>query len=205
MQPYSPDRMMATGANMLVPQPYDPAWTGIGETFNDYPPPPPPGVADAQSIANAVPGPGVPVPFGPVEWNNPTDAVGIPLNAGSPSQVPVLAANKKRNLLVVQNNSTATSPDVAPDLYVEFGRQANRYSLKLAPGIGVVFDVICPRSQIYVAFLNGSGASATPIGVVVQGSHTPDVDLQQVATAMRFFSTAPMGDAGQAGSGPWTR
>jgi len=205
MEPFAPDRMMATGANMLVPMPYDPAWTGLGETFNDNPPPPPPGVADRQALANAAPGDGIPVPFGPVVWNNPTDAIGIPLNAGTPAAVPVLAANKKRNLLLVQNNSTATSPDVAPNLYVEFGRQANRYSLKLQPGIGVIFDVICPRSQIYVAFLDGSGATATPIGVIVQASHSPDQDLQQMSARFGGGAGQTGGTADEAGSGRWIR
>jgi len=196
---------MATGANMLVPQPFDPNWTGLGENFNDYPPPPPPGVTDAQAIGNAAPGAGIPVPFGPVVWNNPTDAIGIPLNGGTPANIPVLAANKKRNLLLVQNNSTATSPDVAPDLYVEFGRVAGLYSLKLQPGIGVIFDVVCPRSQIYVAFLNGSGATATPIGVIVQGSHSPDQDLQQMAARFGAGAEETGGTADQSGSGHWIR
>lgn len=85
--------------------------------------------------------------------------------------------NAKRGVLVLQNNSTATAPDTAPDLYFGFGMvPVAGYDLKLAPGEGVIFDVHCPTDAIYCVigeFSNGFG-SVQVAGVVKESSITDD-------------------------------
>jgi len=132
----------------------------------------------------------VSLPNGDGQWTNPTDAVSQPINVGTPTNTPVLAANLNRNMLLIQNNSSASvAGDTPPTLYVEFGRAAvPPYSLALSPGEGILFDVICPRSQIYVAygpFVN-TGGSVIIAGTIVQGSHSPNQALPAGLGAASF-------------------
>jgi hypothetical protein len=119
--------------------------------------------------------PGLSIPFGIsiIKWRNPSTFQSVPILSTTPSNVPVLSLNMARNALVIQNNSTATSPDVAPNFYIGFNAQPQvGLSLTLAPGAGILFDIITPRDAIYVVI---SGASGAPViqGVVVQGTYAP--------------------------------
>jgi hypothetical protein len=121
------------------------------------------------------------VPFGAidpaagVQWRNPTTAAIVPILASTPSNQPVLSLNYQRNLLIVQNNSTATSPDTTPIFYINFNAQVASAGLgiALAAGIGIVFDIICPRDSVYLLQVGGGGATLIVAGVVLQGTYSP--------------------------------
>jgi hypothetical protein len=120
--------------------------------------------------------PGISLPFGVsiIPWRNPTTMQSVPINANTQTLTPVLSLNMYRNSLIVQNNSTATAPDVAPTFYIGFNAQPQvGLSLALAPGAGLLFDIITPRDSIYVQVAGGVGASVVVQGVVVQGTYAP--------------------------------
>ena len=83
--------------------------------------------------------------------------------------------NFQRNMLVIQNNSTATAPDTTPVFYIGFNAPVSSagFGLALAAGIGITFDIICPRDSIFVLQAGGGGASLVVAGVVVQGTYAP--------------------------------
>lgn len=79
-------------------------------------------------------------------------------NAGS---VQLLALNQRRQLLLIQNLSTAS------DLYVSFGLDASLLGgLLLAHGEGVIFDTVCPNNSVFVFF---NSATNQP-GIIIEGS-----------------------------------
>lgn len=120
--------------------------------------------------------PGISLPFGVslIKWRNPTTFQSVPILASTPSNTPVLSLNMGRNALVIQNNSTATSPDIAPNFYIGFNAQPQAgLALTLAPLAGILFDIITPRDAIYVLIAGGTGASQIIQGVVVQGTYAP--------------------------------
>lgn len=120
--------------------------------------------------------PGLSIPFGVsiIHWRNPTTMQSVPILPSTPANVPVLSLNMSRNALVIQNNSTATSPDVAPNFYIGFNAQPQQgLALTLAPLAGILFDIITPRDAIYVLIAGGSGPSQVIQGVVVQGTYAP--------------------------------
>lgn len=98
----------------------------------------------------------------------------VPLAGAFPGSVPIVNANALRNFLLIQNNSTATSPDTAPTLYVTFDAPASGAfgsQLALPPLTGVFFDDVVPINAIFIAigpFSNGGGTSQT-LGVLIQG------------------------------------
>jgi len=120
--------------------------------------------------------PGISLPFGVsiIAWKNPTTFQSVPILASTPINVPVLSLNMKRNGLVIQNNSTATSPDIPATFWIGFNAQPQiGLALSLAPGAGLLFDIICPRDSIYILPAGATGASAVTQGVVVQGTYAP--------------------------------
>lgn len=120
--------------------------------------------------------PGISLPFGIsiIKWRNPTTMQSVPILPSTPANTPVLSLNMARNALVIQNNSTATSPDVAPNFYIGFNAQPQQgLALTLAPLAGILFDIITPRDAIYVLIAGGTGASQVIQGVVVQGTYAP--------------------------------
>lgn len=120
--------------------------------------------------------PGISIPFGIsiIPWRNPTTMQSVPIIASTPVNTPVLSLNMARNSLVIQNNSTATAPDIAPNFYIGFNAQPQvGLSLQLAPGAGLLFDIITPRDAIYVLVAGGTGATVVVQGVVVQGTYAP--------------------------------
>jgi hypothetical protein len=119
----------------------------------------------------------------PILWKNPTSVASFPIQASTAvnpppiSPTPVLSLNYARNLLVIQNNSVApTAGDVAPTLYIGFNAQPLiGFSIGLAPGVGITFDIICPRDSVFVAWgtFSNAGASVVIQGVVMQGTYSP--------------------------------
>lgn len=140
-----------------------------------------PPVDPSYAIPLPPPGPeqmdtGLSIPFGIsiVKWRNPTTFQSVPILPTTPGNVPVLGLNMQRNALVIQNNSTATAPDVAPNFYLGFNAQPQvGLALTLAPGAGILFDIITPRDSIYVVIAGGAGASQIVQGAVVQGTYAP--------------------------------
>lgn len=119
---------------------------------------------------------GLSIPFGVsvIKWRNPTTMQSVPIVSGTPSNTPVLSLNMSRNALVIQNNSTATSPDIAPNFYIGFNAQPQQgLALTIAPLAGILFDIITPRDAIYVLIAGGSGLTQIIQGVVVQGTYAP--------------------------------
>jgi hypothetical protein len=138
---------------------------------------------DPSTPVPPVPGPqlfdtGISIPFGVsiVRWKNPTTFQTVPILASTPQNTPVLSLNMERNGLVIQNNSTATAPDVAPVFYIGFNAQPQiGLAMAVAPGVGILLDIICPRDSIYLIFgpsVNGGGTVVIQ-GAVVQGTYAP--------------------------------
>jgi hypothetical protein len=120
--------------------------------------------------------PGISIPFGVsiIPWRNPTTMQSVPVNAATSIVLPVLSLNMQRNSLLIQNNSTATAPDIAATFWIGFNAQPQvGLSLSLAPGAGLLFDIITPRDSIYVFPAGNVGATSVVQGVVVQGTYAP--------------------------------
>jgi hypothetical protein len=155
----------------LVPQAYEPQWTNLddGVVLNDNPSA---WVADQNA---ALP---LQAPFGDggSGWQNPCATHSIPVSEDSGGVLAILTQNLKRNLLIIQNNSTATAPDAAPIFYISFGQLAQQgQGLGLPPGVGIVLDIICPRDAVYLTIGPSvdTGSSVVTQGVVVEGGLSP--------------------------------
>lgn len=137
---------------LIADQAYDPAWTDL-----------------AAGALNPGTDPGALVAF-----NNTLKMTNsVPIGSTTPADQAVVAQNAQRALLIIQNNSTATSPDYAPTFYIGFGVQANvGYDLALPPGVGIVLDVRVPIDAVYVAFGPYSGSSVVIQGVIKEGGIT---------------------------------
>jgi len=123
------------------------------------------------------------------DWYNPTtfstvaiiaDLIGGSGNIGGVGinvvATPALQLNYKRNCLIVQNNSSATTPDTAPTFYLDFNKQpVIGGSLALPPGLGLLFDYVVPRDALYIVYGAFSNAGSTVIitGAIVQGTYSP--------------------------------
>lgn len=113
----------------------------------------------------------------------------VPIGATTDVTQALVGTNEQRALLIIQNNSTATSPDFAPTMYFGFGTQPMvGYELALPPGVGIVLDVRVPADAIYVGFGPFSGASVRIQGVIKEGGVTDP-----------FGDTVNMADTGQLG------
>jgi hypothetical protein len=99
----------------------------------------------------------------------------VPIGSSTVSTKALVGANEQRALLILQNNSTATSPDSAPTFYFGFGTQPTvGYDLALPPGVGMVLDTRVPADSIYVAFgpFSNGGGTALVQGVCKEGGVT---------------------------------
>ncbi len=117
----------------------------------------------------------------------------VPIGATTAVTAALVGANEHRALLILQNNSTATSPDSAPTFFFGFGTQpAVGYDLALPPGVGIVLDVRVPADAIYVAFgpFTNGGGTARIQGVCKEGGVTDPagdtVNMTDTATFMRL-------------------
>jgi hypothetical protein len=168
----------------LIPQAYEAEWTAVNEgVFNDGPGGGGYGNAGG-SIADptqAAPVPPVPTPG----YKNPCTSTTIPINAGFNG--PLLIANPRRSLLLLQNNSFATAVgDVPPVLWFAFGRPAvpgqcqGLAAATVANGIGegLVLDFKVPRDTLYVVFgpSSNGGGTVQALGSVTEGIDDLDQD-----------------------------
>lgn len=165
------------GADPVFLSPYDETqmW-GTNDPMGMVGAPIDPSVAMPPDQGPQVFDPGISIPFGVsiIPWRNPSTFQSVPILAATPINVPVLSLNMARNSLIVQNNSTATAPDIAPTFYIGFNAQPQvGLALALTPGAGILFDIITPRDAVYVLVAGGVGASVVVAGVVVQGTYAP--------------------------------
>lgn len=134
----------------------DPSWTVLGHgAFNERPLL----VAGARQFVNKL------------RMTN-----SVPIGMTTDVTQALVGTNEQRALLIMQNNSTATSPDFAPTMYFGFGTQPIvGYDLALPPGVGIVLDVRVPADAIYVGFGPFSGSSVLIQGVIKEGGITDPV------------------------------
>jgi hypothetical protein len=102
----------------------------------------------------------------------------IPITSATVANIPIVNSNQNRNFLLVQNNSTATSPDTTPTFYITFDAPAQGgfgQQVAIPAGSGVFFDAVVPINAIFIAqgpFANG-GSTVVIAGVIVQGIAVP--------------------------------
>jgi hypothetical protein len=144
------------GSNMLLPSPYDDIWTSLDDgVFNAYPGQ----LGNEQSSATG--------------YQNPNRSATIPIGPQTKPNLALVSINPKRVSILMQNNSTATSPDIAPTMYFNFGAQAQvGIGIGLAPGVGLVLDNNVQADSLYVTFGPQSGASVIVQGAVLETSST---------------------------------
>jgi hypothetical protein len=155
-------RLSNFSVSMLLPLAFDPSWTQLSDgVFNDYGPGSTP---DEQAALN---------------WQQDASfgqSLPIPLTANT--LVALVAQNTNRAFLIIQNNSTATSPDTAPTLYVAYDGPVPTplvTNLAIPAGAGIVLDRRVPYNAIYVKWgsYTNTGGSAVVGGVLQQGLLTP--------------------------------
>lgn len=160
------------GRVLIADDPSDVAWTQLGHgAFNSRPLP---GARSGRQFVNKL------------RMTN-----SVPIGAATVVTAALVGANEQRALLILQNNSTATSPDSAPTFFFGFGTQPQvGYDLALPPGVGIVLDVRVPSDAIYVAF----GASVNTGGTrVIQGV------CKEGGVTDPLGDTVNMADTGQMG------
>lgn len=114
-------------------------------------------------------------PAAPVQPSNPNavSTHSVTINTNSGGALSILGGNPNRKLLILQNNSTATSPDVAPTFYFGFGQLAQvGQGLGLAPGVGMVLDESCPIDSVFLTIGPSTNTDGSVVvqGVAVEGS-----------------------------------
>lgn len=155
--------------NALVPQSWDESWTSTHRrvVLNQKP--------SAWQLPPDLPPTPLRAPFGEGNsgWQNPTTTHSVPLNAQSSGVTAILTSNNKRNLLILQNGSSAVAPDVAPNFYFAFQQTATiNQAMVLPPGVGIVLDIVCPRDAVYLTIgpsINGGG-TVVVTGIAVEGA-----------------------------------
>lgn len=199
---------------LIAHDPYDVAWTRLDHRFfnqtasneTDF----------QQAISNFVPD---------HDLTNEYDWVSngqlLPITLGTPTQQPLLLADNYRNLILVQNNSSAVAPDTAPNLFmsingpVTFSTQLvgtpvpapvsfSVNAITFAPGVGLLLDERIFANAIYFAWgaFANSGNTVLVNGICAYGRtpNSPPLPPQlQLATNPSF---GYFGSAGGASAGP---
>jgi hypothetical protein len=146
--------------NMLIPLPYEVAWTRVDDGyFNDYP------AGFTDDAGNPV------VPGGVLTsaLSDTTEGQTVGIPASVSTAVAIMAANVNRGYLLIENNSSATATgDIAPTLYFAYDGPVPLpliLAKAIPPQSGLVLDRRVPANAIYVAW----GPSVNTGGSVVQG------------------------------------
>jgi len=137
--------------NPLIPQSWEVAWTARrNAVLLNQAAPTPPSTAGRVRLANKV-----------------------PLSPPILSAQAQLTQDLNRRILILQNNSTAVAPDIAPTFYFGFGQQAVvGIDFGLAPGAGFEFDDNTPVDAVYVTVgpFTNTGNSVVIQGVILAGT-----------------------------------
>jgi hypothetical protein len=146
------------GVNFLIPQAWEVSWTRLDDgCFNEYPD------IDAWKVSEGGAGDDDETTFG--------QAIPIPGNVRTDTAI--IGGSGRRGFILIQNNSTATSPDTPATLYVGYDGPINLLplglNLSIPPGSGLVLDRRVPSNSIYVKWAGASGGSAVTCGVIHQG------------------------------------
>jgi hypothetical protein len=107
----------------------------------------------------------------------------VPIGPTTAKNIALVGVNIHRALLIIQNNSTATSPDTAPTVYVGFGTEPTiGQDLALPPGVGIVLDIRVPSDAVYIGFgpFVNTGNSVVIQGVVKEGGISDAGDTANV-------------------------
>lgn len=199
---------------MRFPKPpdegYAVGWTKDNEVFHGYNP-----GQIAAAAAQAATGID---PTNEFPWLSRGAPLPIPPNVATNS--PLLLSDNYRNLLIFQNNSFATSPDIAPNLYIAVDGPVQLVSftnpvsmaissypfnaITLVPGEGVLLDTRVLTNAIYVAWGASTNTDGTLFtnGMLIYG-RTPNSPPFQVEqnTSGGIVSESGVGNAGVSGSG----
>lgn len=147
---------------------YDVRWTQDNEYFHAY--------SEGDDLVAAQTALTGTDPTNEFPWLSRGSVLAIPPNIAT--NIPLLVADNYRNLLIFQNNSVATSPDVAPNLFIGIDGPVQTVSftnpvthtsstftfgaITLQPGEGLLLDTRVLTNAIYVAW----GASTNTDGTV---------------------------------------
>lgn len=157
--------------SLIANEGYELNWTRWDRRFFNQPMPRGP---------NGVPAP-IPGQSPTAEWPWVSRGYPIVIPGNVNTGVPLLLADDYRNLLIFQNNSVATAPDIAPNLFISVDGPVQTVvigvntftfnAITLVPGEGLVLDTRVLNNQIFVAWgaaTNGGGTEFT-IGMCMYG------------------------------------
>lgn len=188
---------------------YDVEWTQDNEVFHGY-------SAQQNATAAAAAASGID-PTNEFPWLSRASPLSIPANVGANS--PLLVSDNYRNLLIFQNNSVATSPDVAPNLYiavdgpVQLVNFTNPVSMAvtsypfnaitLVPGEGLLMDTRVLNNAIYVRWGTSTNTDGTVFtnGMMFYGRTPNSPPLVPAGGGGPTASGPDVGNAGVSGAG----
>jgi hypothetical protein len=175
--------MKRAPVSLIANEGYEIGWTKVRQFFNQ----PPPGIVQPDGSVVAAP----PLQVDPTnewDWLSRGAAIYLPFNVST--SLPVLLTDNYRNLLIVQNNSTANvAGDVAANLFIGLDGPVTTQVLvfagfttlfpingiSLQPGESLLMDERILNNAIYVAWGNSinTGGSVALGGVIIYG-RTPN-------------------------------
>lgn len=166
------------GVSTLIPDAYEPAWTHLGD-----------------GIFNS---PGTSITSDEMSESNPngvsTTLTAVQFNTGNVFSGMVLSGNPLRKLLLLQNTSTATAPDFAPAIYVNFKQLASPGNgILLPPGVGLALDTSCPIDAVYMTYgvFSNTGGSVKISAIVGEGVAPGGTQAAQAAQGGGPLPTDP--------------
>lgn len=190
--------MRRTPRSLIPNEGYEIGWVK-GRPFFNQPPPPVTVIGpNGAPVTISAPQPNQ-NPTNDYPWVSRGYSIVIPQNIST--QVPLLLEDNYRNLLLLQNNSVATSPDTAPNLFIALDgpvqsiqRGTNTFpfnAISLAPGEGLLLDTRIFGNALYFAwgaFVN-TGNTAVVFGMCIYGRTLNSPPLQ--AQASGYMTMAP--------------
>jgi hypothetical protein len=177
--------MRRTPRTLIPNEGYELGWVKATPFFNQ--PLPPTVLPDGTVVPTATPGQ---PPSNEFPWVSRGHAIMIAGNINV--NVPLILEDNYRNLIILQNNSIATSPDTAPNLFISLdgpvqfvtvalGVTFAYNAITLVPGEGLVLDTRVLGNALYFAwgsFING-GNTARVYGMCIYGRTLNSPPLQQ--------------------------
>lgn len=180
--------MLRTPRSLIANEPYEVGFTRHDGRFFNQPLPPVtiqgPG---GQTLTLPAPQPALQAdPTLGFDWV----CQGYPLVITGNTSGQLLQADNYRNLLIIQNNSVATAPDVAPNLFIALDGPVQLTpffnpvtsivssfafnAITLVPGEGLVLDQRVPRNSIFSSWgvSTNTGGTVYTIGLLMYGRTT---------------------------------